>query len=106
MRVLGKRSSEPDDRGRDAQSAAYGSLLWALKHEGLAFSLCAGVEDEEHTSNAALLVSWVALRILYAPYVWWAHVWPSCPVISSDVWSTALVAHAGSARTARTAAAE
>ena len=45
-------------------------------------------------NNAALLVSWVALRILYAPYVWWAHVWPSCPVTSSDVWSTALVAHA------------
>ena len=27
--------------------------MWALKEEGLAFSLCAGVEDEEHTTNSA-----------------------------------------------------
>ena len=29
-----------------------GSLLWALQQEGLAYSLCAGIDDDEHTSNS------------------------------------------------------
>lgn len=32
---------------------ADGSVLWALKEEGLAFSLCAGVDEEEMTTNSA-----------------------------------------------------
>ena len=32
---------------------APGSVLWALKDEGLATSLCAGIDEEEHSSNAA-----------------------------------------------------